>query len=149
MKRSLSIVFLLLAGMALAKETRPWEGEATLAANSKTAISITGDIRLSGPFEARQMSFASGDSVVLEPVALVKAPWSMSGADDLVGMVYVAMSDPGELLNGNYLCSAELPARFLVFTEEAGFVQMAVFSGKMPRSIDAPGLCGTYNFTAD
>jgi hypothetical protein len=148
-KRSLSVVFVFVAGMALAQGTRPWEGEVTLAAYSKTAMSITGDIQLSGPAEARQISFESGDSVVLEPVGLVKAPWSMSGADEVDGAVYVATTDPGELLNGNYLCSAETSARYFVFTDDAGFVQMAVFSGEMPKGIDAPGLCGTYNFMAN
>jgi hypothetical protein len=147
-KRVLCGVLGLVAAMAWAEGARPWEGDVTLAAYSKTAMSITGDIQLSGPAEARKITFASGDSVVLEPVALVRAPWSVSGSDDLVGMVYIATSDPGELLNGNHLCGPEIPARYWVFTEEADFVQMAVFSGAMPRGIDAPGLCGTYYFTA-
>jgi hypothetical protein len=147
-KRVLTVVLGLVAGMAWAEGARPWEGEATLAAYSKTAMSITGDIALSGPEDARVVAFASGASAVLQPVGTVAGNWSLSGSEVMDGAAFAIQADPGVLENGNSLCGADMPARFVVFTEEADFVQMAVFSGEQPTGIDAPGLCGTYNFTA-
>jgi hypothetical protein len=147
-KRALSVVLGLVAGMAWAEGARPWEGEVTLAAYSKTAMSITGDIAISGPADARQITFGSGAAMGLEPVGDVMADWSLIGSEAASAMVYAAKGDPGVLLNGNTLCGADMPARFVVFSVEGDFVQMAVFGGDQPTGIDAPGLCGTYGFTA-
>jgi hypothetical protein len=148
-KRALSVVFGVMAGMALAEGALPWEGEARLVAFSKTAMSITGDIMISGPADARQVAFGSGASMGLTPVGKVTANWSLTGSETTSAMVYEAKGDPGPLVNGNTLCGAGTLARFVVFSTEADLVQMAVFSSeKPPAGIDAPGLCGTYNFAA-
>jgi hypothetical protein len=147
-KRVLTVVLGLVAGMASAEGALPWEGDVTLAAYSKTAMSITGDVVISGPIEARQVTFGSGAGMGIVPVGEVMADWSLTGSEAANAMIYAAKGDPGVLLNGNSLCGAETPARFVVFTDEGDFIQMAVFSGEQPTGIDAPGLCGTYGFTA-
>lgn len=150
MKRELVVILGLLAGMAEAETApRPWEGEAQLTAYSKTAMSITGDIALSGPAEARKVTFTSGAAMGLALVGEVTAIWSLTGSEASSAAVYEVTADPGPLLNGNTLCGATTPARFVVFSAEADFVQMAVFSEEEPTGIDASDLCGTYNFSAD
>ena len=63
--------------------------------------------------------------------------------------------DPGRLLQGNRLCGGLLddpkknPARFIVFYEDQTRLGVDVFQSKnLPRDINSPGLCGTFNFYA-
>ena len=61
--------------------------------------------------------------------------------------------DPGALENGNYLCDADTPARFIVFFEDYTFglaLIVSVFSSrKVPHDITSPGICGTYNYMVE
>jgi hypothetical protein len=100
-------------------------------ATSTTAMAITGDIVVS----ENAITFGNGDRLEIEP----------AGGD---GTIYrlKTPSDP-ELLNGNRLCGAADPVRYVVLTMPSeDSLSMAVFN-----TAEAPGgenddTCAIYNY---
>ena len=144
-----SIAALLVMTSAAFAEDRllPWDTDTPLLAYSRTATSITGDIALTGPPEARLLTFETGADMGLSPVGRVMSNWVLGGDEHWLGAVYAVKDDPGGLKNGNWLCGADQPATFVVFSAQADFVLMAVYSGARPENADAPNLCATFTYT--
>lgn len=131
----------------------PWQSDASFAALSNTALSITGDIELTGPDDAKTLTTANGTEIGLTFVEDRSSGWNLSDNEVWSGGVYAVTEDPGELENGNTLCGAEA-ATYLVFSDMndpiAGpYLQVAVFSGQSPENIESAGFCGTLNYALD
>ncbi len=141
MKRALLVVAAVsLAGAAPAKPV----GEERWVALSKTALSITGDIRLS-PTRLKTARAAY-------PLA-VAADIRAFGADDRpVAARVLRVTRPSNpvLLNTNRLCGRGLVRWVVVWRQpdDRTMLVMAAFSDRgMPKSIRAPGFCGTYHYS--
>ncbi len=149
MKFPVIVALLVMASAAFAEDRLlPWDTDAPMSAYSRTATSITGDIALYGPLDARLMTFETGADMGLSPVGNVMSGWVLGGEELWLGAVYAVKSDPGALKNGNWLCGADQPATFVVFSAQADFVLMAVYRGAQPENADDPDLCGTFTYTA-
>jgi hypothetical protein len=148
MKYLVTTAFIFVSCMTQAQGgAQPWEADRSFVALSTTAMSITGDITLSGPADARVMTVATGATVDLSLIGNVTANWSLSGGGAGLGGVYDVIGDPGAMVNGNWFCRADTPATFIAFSLEGDTMQMAVFGGAQPDSIESAGLCGTYNYS--
>lgn len=128
----------------------PWHDDASFAALSNTASSITGDISLTGDAQEKTLTTASGTEISLDFVEDRSSGWNLSDPEVWPGAVFAIDEDPGPLENDNTLCG-DRPATYLVFTplddEIAGSIlQIAVFAGAAPENIDSNGLCGTLNY---
>lgn len=138
-------------------EHHVWQDSRTFVALSQTAISITGDIGLSGnPSFAEvgsvmQISFGAGDPVELVSEGASWRQWGVSG-DKQTAEVFRLAQDPGELLNGTKLCGNG--ARYLVFSESwlggGQILEVAVFDGDVPPfDINSDDLCSTFSYLVD
>ncbi len=145
------LVLSTLAFPAFAQDDEmPWHSDASFAALSDTAFSITGDITLTGTALAKILKTASGGEISLHFVEDRSSAWNLSDPEIWPGAVFAIAEDPGPLENGNTLCG-DGPATYLVFTpledDIAGSIlQIAVFAGASPENIDSNGLCGTLNY---
>lgn len=145
------LVLSALASPVLAQDQlMPWQRDASFAALSDTAFSITGDITLTGTPEEKILTTASGAEIYLHFVEDRSSGWNLSDPEVWPGGVFAVDEDPGELENGNTLCGED-PATYLVFTPledsiAGSILQIAVFNGAAPENIDSNGLCGTFNY---
>lgn len=131
----------------------PWQTDASFAALSNTALSITGDIDLSGTDGDTVLMTANGSEISLSFVEDRSSGWNLNDNEVWPGGVFAVNEYPGELENGNTLCGGDVPTH-IVFTpledEIMGpYLQLAVFSGDAPENIDSAGLCGTLNYALD
>ena len=147
MKPFLIAALLLAATPALAEDwTMPWQEDASFAAYSTTAESVTGDISISGSDSEKVLTTADGSEIGLSFVEDRSSGWNLNDNEVWPGGVFALDEDPGALENGNTLCGED-SASYLVFTPlDEETLQMAVFSGNAPENIESPGLCGTYNY---
>lgn len=150
MKPFLIAALLLAATPALAEDwTMPWQEDASFAAYSTTAESVTGDISISGSDSEKVLTTADGTEIGLSFVEDRSSGWNLNDNEVWPGGVFALDEDPGALVNGNTLCGGE-EATYLVFTPlDDTLLQMAVFSGRAPENIESPGLCGTYNYSIE
>lgn len=152
--RALALIACLAALPALAQDDlMPWQSEASFAALSNTALSITGDIAFSDPDGDMVLTTADGTEIGLSFVEDRSSAWAIGDPEVWAGGVFAVDEDPGELENGNTLCGPE-EASYIVFSPlddgiSGPYLQMAVFSGDAPENIDSPGLCGTLNYALD
>lgn len=114
--------------------------------SSRTAQAITGPIIVSSD----AVVFSNGARAELEFVESRDGDWSSSGKS-IPAQIYRVTTSPGELLQGNYLCSEDDPVTFLAFTQAELFgnwsLGMAAFRGEGVPQASAEGtMCGTYNF---
>ncbi|TCN32487.1 hypothetical protein EV184_104153 [Sinorhizobium americanum] len=130
---------------------------------SRTAETITGSIKLSGnphfatPGSEVTITFGNGKTVALTAVGASWRQWDDSEPRKVTAEVFRMDRDPGTLANGNSLCGnpTENPARYIVFHEDLLFdgtplLGVAVFESKnVPKDINSPGLCATFNFYAN
>lgn len=139
-------------------EHHVWQDSRKFEAYSRTAESITGDIKLSGnpkfasPGSKMAITFANGKKAQLTSVGASWRQWSDIDDKKVTAEVFKLAKDPGTLLNGNTLCGKA--ARYIVFHESSSFgaslLGVAVFEGsKEPKDINSPGLCGTFNYSVD
>jgi len=139
-------------------EHHVWQDARKFEAYSRTAESITGDIKLSGnkdfatPGSKLTITFGNGKKAHLTSVGASWRQWSDIDDKKVTAEVFKVAKDPGTLLNGNTLCGKA--ARYIVFHESSSFgaslLGVAVFeSSKEPKDINSDGLCGTYNYSVD
>lgn len=150
MKPLLTAALLLAATPALAEDwTMPWQKDASFAAYSTTAESVTGDLSISGSDAEKVLTTSTGHEIGLTFVEDRSSGWNLNDNEVWPGGVFAIDEDPGPLVNDNTLCGAEA-ATYLVFTPlDDTLLQMAVFSGDAPENIESPGLCGTYNYSIE
>ncbi|MBL8562249.1 MAG: hypothetical protein JNN06_08205 [Gemmobacter sp.] len=150
MKPFLTAALVLAASPTLAEDwTMPWQEDASFAAYSTTAESVTGDLSISGSETEKVLTTADGTEIGLSFVEDRSSGWNLNDNEVWPGGVFAIDEDPGALVNGNTLCGAEA-ATYLVFTPlDDTLLQMAVFSGEAPENIESPGLCGTYNYSIE
>ena len=99
----------------LAAGGRPWESGRRLEPLSKTALSITGPIRMT----PRSITFGS-KTVALTPLGSSRQVWEAFLPNvERTAVVYRLGADPGPLLRGTTLCGQK-PARFVAMYDEAG-----------------------------
>lgn len=165
MVRSIALILLpLMAVPALgqtASEHHVWQDNRQFVALSRTAEAITGSIELSGgielavPGSKTTLTFANGSAIRLTSVEASWRVWSLDGVTKHTAETFKLSQDPGVLENGNFLCGANSPARYVVFYEEDKFgpvptLTMAVFSSrKSPTAISSPNLCGIYTYSIE
>ena len=164
--RNFALVTLLCAAPSVvagqsAIEHHVWQDRRPFEPISRTASAITGTIRLSGnpefasPGSKMTITFANGRAVELTSVGASWRVWNLDGTTKETAEVFKLTKDPGKLEQGNYLCSPDVPARFIVFFEDqiSGLtptLTVAAFSSKKaPRDINSPKLCGTYSYSAE
>lgn len=137
------ILILAMASFATVAAARP-AGEERWIALSKTAYSITGDIRLS-PTRLKTARAAYPLAVAAD----VRA-FGADGGPVAARVLRVTRPSNPVLLNGNRLCGRGL-ARWVVAwrqPDDRTMLVLAAFSDRrMPRSIRAPGFCGTYHYS--
>jgi hypothetical protein len=160
------VLMCIVPGTALgqaAPEHHVWQEKRTFEPMSRTAESITGSIKLSGnphfatPGSKMTITFGNGKTVALTAVEASWREWDEVEPRKVTAEAFHMDSDPGTLENGNSLCgnSAENPARYIVFYEDLlldqiPLLSVAVFeSKKVPKDINSPGLCGTFNYYAE
>lgn len=150
MKPMLTVALMAMAAMAQAEDwTMPWQKDASFAAYSTTAASITGDISIRGTDSEKVLTTGTGTEITLTFVEDRSSGWNLNDNEVWPGGVFAIAQDPGKLVNDNTLCGAD-PATYLVFTPlDDALLQMAVFSGAAPENIESPGLCGTYNYSIE
>lgn len=150
MHRIIMIVFCAMPSVAFAEDwTMPWQEDASFAAHSTTAESVTGDISISGSDSEKVLTTADGSEIGLSFVEDRSSGWNLNDNEVWPGGVFAIDEDPGALVNGNTLCGGE-DATYLVFTPlDDTLLQMAVFSGDAPENIESAGLCGTYNYSIE
>ncbi len=143
----LTIALLLTPPATFAEDwTMPWQVDASFAALSSTAQSVTGDISVHGSDAEKVLITADGTEIGLTFVEDRSSGWNLNDNEVWPGGVFALDEDPGALENGNTLCGED-SASYLVFTPlDEETLQMAVFSGNAPENIESPGLCGTYNY---
>jgi hypothetical protein len=99
------------------------------------------------------LTFENGASVGLTSVEASWRVWNLDGVTEETAEVFRLSEDPGALESGNYLCSSETSARYIVFFEDRQFgptLAVAVFSSrKPPKDINSPKLCGTYSYAIE
>lgn len=137
----LRVFALTFAGLASVVQAKP-AGEERWRAASTTAISITGDIRLSP-----SRLIASGQVIVVTVAADLPAYSSINGT--FPARVHkVVKPRKVKLKNGNdFGCNA--PVRWIVVFRQGdrNSLGMEVFEGPaMPRSSDDAGFCGNYGY---
>lgn len=145
-----------------APEHHVWQDARKFEAYSKTAQSITGDIKLSGNKDFAKagskmtLTFSNGKKVDLTSVGASYRQWSDSSDKKVTAEVFKISRDPGKLLRGNTLCGDPKtdPARYLVFMDvptddNYPLMGIAVFESKTaPHDINSDGLCGTFNYSS-
>ena len=150
----------LAPALAVAEAGRPiWREQRSFQPVSRTAEAITGPVTLSAASGGRMvLTFGDGKSVGLIPAGGGRREWDFaSPGETTMGEVFRLSRDPGPLLLGNVLCGdpKTSPARFVVFLDRSSSdgvpaLGAAVFeSRKAPYDIHSPGLCATYNYTAN
>ena len=113
---------------------------------SRTAQAITGPIILS---DTRAV-FGNGSAVelkLIDPTA--EGAWEFMSEETSQAQLFEVSGDPGELLQGNTLCSG--PPHFMTALQDESFgswvLELAFWDGdEQPTSINSPGLCGTYSY---
>lgn len=159
---TLALVLVAQAAFAqAAPEHHAWQDRRTFEPYSRTSERITGPVSVSGKDNFTEkgstmmLTFGNGKSVKLISEGAFYGYLS-DGSEKVTAEVFRIERDPGELEAGNYLCGASEPARFVAMSESysVGYVshllQLAVFQSKArPKSIDSPGLCGTFNYLID
>ena len=150
MKPFLTAALLLTTSPALAEDwTMPWQEDASFAAYSTTAESVTGDLEISGSDAEKVLTTTDGTEIGLSFVEDRSSGWNLNDNEVWPGGVFALDEDPGALENGNTLCGED-SASYLVFTPlDEETLQMAVFSGAAPENIESPGLCGTYKYSIE
>jgi hypothetical protein len=145
-----------------ALEHHVWQDKRSFEPMSRTALAITGSIKLSGvpkfatPGRKITLTFGNRKSASLTSVGASWGDWNDGAQQKVTAEVFRLDRDPGKLHQGNNLCGdpAKNPARYVVFYEDAllgenPLLVVAVFeSGSAPKDINSPGLCGTFNFDA-
>ncbi len=147
---------ILFSGAALATaamaqsaiEHHAWQRKEALVPLSRTAVAITGPIRVS----ANSVSFG-GKSVPAKNLGLFWRVWGDDGMQHTAA-IYQLLADPGPLRQGNSLCgsSERDRARFIVLWESydessGGAVNMAAWSSETPpQDRDSAGLCATFAY---
>jgi hypothetical protein len=116
---------------------------------SRTAGAITGPVIASGS----RIIFGNGAQTELSYLGEVTAEWDLNG-ETLPAQIFRVAQDPGELLNGNHLCSADQATTYLVAYQQENYgawtLTLAAFRGETaPTSINEPALCGTFSFDLD
>lgn len=143
-------------------ESHLWQEARSFEPYSRTASAITGVISLSGNPDfasvgsSMNMTFGTGAFVRLVSEGASWRAWEIGSQERHTAEVYRLSNDPGELRNGNTLCSDGDSAQSLyaVFYEQRLLVgdvalMMAVFrSAEPPFDINSTGLCGTFTYTA-
>lgn len=139
MKRSALLFTAIFTSAATAKNA----GEERWIAYSKTAYSITGDIRLSPTLlKTARATF---------PLTVAADVRSFGADEGVVAARVLRVTPPSNpvLLNGNRLCPG--PVRWVAVwgaPDDSKMLVMAAFSDRsMPKSISAPGACGTYYYS--
>jgi hypothetical protein len=146
-----------------APEHHVWQDKRSFQPMSRTAQAITGPIKLSGNPQfatlgsKMKITFGNGKSAMLTAAGASWREWNDVNKEKVTAEVFRLDRDPGALQHGNTLCGdpAKNPARYVVFYEDLLLGQtpllgVAVFeSKKVPRDINSPGLCGTYNFLTE
>lgn len=118
----LTVLTFFILGLPAQAQSHRW------VAASDTAMSITGDIRVS----ADSITFANGQSLTLQRVS-----------ED----VYKAMppSDP-KLLHGNTLCGS--PVTYITLASSSEELEMKVYTGDIqPSASDGDQMCASYSYT--
>lgn len=138
---------LIFAGMAQAVPLR--EYPQAFPNMSRTAGAITGPVIAS----KTHIIFGNGAQADMTLLGEHTAEWDLNGKT-VTGQVFRVSQDPGELMNGNRLCSADDPVTHLVVFQNELFgmwsLTIAAFRGEaVPTSINEPTLCGTYGFGLD
>lgn len=107
------------------------QADQSFIAQSNTAMSITGDITIVGTLDnAQGIVFAPGAKMDLALVEARKGEWDYE----------VRSNGRAALANGNYLCSDDVPVKFLRFQELNDGLSMSAFAEKNQ-------LCGTFNYS--
>lgn len=136
--RLLAATLLCIASAAQAKPA----GEERWRAASTTAISITGDIRLSPT-----RLIAAGQTIAVTVAADLPAYQSITGVFP-ARVLKVTSPRRVKMLRGNeFGCNA--PVRWIVVYRQGArnSLGMEVFEGTaMPRSSDDQGFCGSYSY---
>lgn len=129
-----------LAALALAPSVTAKSTVETWQPLSKTAMSITGPIRLSP-----SMLATAGKTFPLRVAADVQSYNSDLGVFPARILTVTRPMNP-VLVNKNTLCSQ--PVRWIVvYRTGKDQLGMAVYQdGPQPRGVDSPGLCGTFNY---
>lgn len=142
-------------------EHHAWQDAGSFEPDSRTAMSITGPITLSGnpdyavPGSVMTMTFNNGRQVELTSVGASWRNWSVVDNEKYTAEVFQFDQDPGELLNGNRLCGSGdgTTPLYAVFLEQSVLglppsLGMAIFqSVEPPQDINSPGLCGTFSYS--
>lgn len=153
----------LFAAMATASSAQtpithyPWNEPGTYDALSNNARAITGPLtiltrtRALDDGSAGQIQFSSGAEVTMISAAGMWTEWEISKPEKRSAEIFRLSSDPGILAQGNYLCSEDEPARWLVFYEDPSpsgrdFIMVAFNSTEKPTSANSAGLCGSYGY---
>ena len=98
MKPFLIAALLLAATPALAEDwTMPWQEDASFAAYSTTAESVTGDISISGSDSEKVLSTADGSEIGLSFVEDRSSGWNLNDNEVWPGGVFAIDEDPGAL----------------------------------------------------
>ena len=144
-----------------ALEHHAWQDRRTFPPYSRTAEAITGAIKLSGNKRfasaggTMTVTFGRGKPVKLTSIGTSHRRWSDVSDQKVTAEVFRLENDPGRLKGGNTLCGdlVKEPARYMALNDAVGFdgepiLGVAVFSSKqVPKDINSPGLCGTFNYS--
>jgi clan AA aspartic protease (TIGR02281 family) len=136
-------------------EHHVWQDERSFEPKSRTAIAITGKIKLSGlselgrPGSKMTITFGNGRSALLTSVGASWREWNIGNREKVSAEVFRFDHDPGRLEQGNTLCDGD--ARYIVFFEYyfLGGLSLGVDvfgSVNVPKDIHSPDLCGTFSF---
>lgn len=131
---------ILLAALLPATAVSARAGEERWSASSRTAMAITGDIRLSPT-----RLVVAGKRFPLAVAADVKTFGTTQGPQAARILRVTTQANP-TLLNGNRLCGSS-PVRWIaVYRSDRGtMLNLAAFSGvRQPKGEQQAGLCGTF-----
>lgn len=128
-----------------ALEHYAWQDPYPLMPLSRTAIAVTGPVRITN----KTISF-NGKFVFSKLYGQYWRIWDESGKKNSAS-IYELKSDPGKLRQGNTLCGSD-QARYIVIWQNyddltGGSIRMNVYSSQHPpQDGDSEGLCGTYSY---
>lgn len=144
-----------VAAAQSAPEHHVWQDARSFAPYSRTAVAITGAIKLSGNPDfatkgsSMEISFGDGRSVKLTSEAASHNQWDLVNDEKRTAEIFTFSDDPGKLENGNTLCGGS-KAKYAVFFERDATLNLAVFSSqKPPQNINSTELCGTFSYEVE
>ena len=133
-RRRRSGIKLLLAGwcaaiLAVSLASRAHAASQHWIAISNTAMAITGDVQFNPP----ELIFANHAWLSLNLIGNASGlTWADAMQDQPVQVLGIDGKHNPRLLNGNYLCGANIAPTFISILEHGGAVYLTVFKGEAP-----------------